>query len=130
MRTVLTGPWNEVRCPGRAAVVVVSLRDPGVFPDGNAVVDVPRLGEVTMRLDVRAVRWAPRLAVALLVGGLSASASAQQPQTTASITGKVSARDTSEPLSDTRVILVGTSIFTVTNAEGRYTLLLPPSISQ
>jgi TonB-linked SusC/RagA family outer membrane protein len=80
-----------------------------------------------MRLDVRAVRWAPRLAVALLVGGLSASASAQQPQTTASITGKVSARDTSEPLSDTRVILVGTSIFTVTNAEGRYTLRnVPP----
>jgi hypothetical protein len=60
------------------------------------------------------------LAVALLVGGLSTSASAQQPQATASITGKVSARDTSEPLSDTRVILVGTSIFTVTNAEGRY----------
>ncbi len=75
-----------------------------------------------MRLDVRAVRWAPGLAVALLVGGLSASASAQQPQATASITGKVSARDTSEPLSDTRVILVGTSIFAVTNAEGRYTL--------
>jgi len=80
-----------------------------------------------MRLDVRAVRWAPRLAVALLVGGLSTSASAQQPQATASITGKVSARDTSEPLSDTRVILVGTSIFTVTNAEGRYTLRnVPP----
>ena len=41
--------------------------------------------------------------------------------------GKVSARDTSEPLSDSRVIVLGTSIFTVTNAEGRYTLRnVPP----
>jgi TonB-linked SusC/RagA family outer membrane protein len=52
---------------------------------------------------------------------------AQQPQGGATISGKVSARDSNEPLSDSRVIVLGTSIFTVTNAEGRYTLRnVPP----
>jgi TonB-linked SusC/RagA family outer membrane protein len=63
----------------------------------------------------------------LLLAGLSAPGLTQQPQAAASITGKVSARDTSEPLSDTRVILVGSSTFAVTNADGRYTLRnVPP----
>ena len=80
-----------------------------------------------MRLDVRAVRRSPGLLVALLVGGLSTSGLAQQPTVGASITGKVSARDTSEPLPDTRVVLLGTSLFAVTNAEGRYTIRnVPP----
>ncbi|MCC6930404.1 MAG: SusC/RagA family TonB-linked outer membrane protein [Gemmatimonadaceae bacterium] len=43
---------------------------------------------------------------------------AQQPQ----ITGRVTAEDVSEPLSDVRVVVVGTSVFTVTNAQGTYTL--------
>jgi TonB-linked SusC/RagA family outer membrane protein len=66
--------------------------------------------------------------VALFLAGLPGRSSAQQqPATGATISGKVSARDTNEPLTDSRVIVVGTSIFTVTNAEGRYTLRnVPP----
>jgi TonB-linked SusC/RagA family outer membrane protein len=65
--------------------------------------------------------------LALILAGLPARFSAQQPQSGASISGKVTARETNEPLSDSRVIVLGTSIFTVTNAEGRYTLRnVPP----
>ena len=42
--------------------------------------------------------------------------------TPTTVTGRVSARETNEPLSDSRVIAVGTAVFTTTNAEGRYTL--------
>jgi len=57
---------------------------------------------------------------------MPARTSAQQTPTGTIISGKVSARDTNEPLTDSRVIVLGTSIFTVTNAEGRYTLRSVP----
>jgi TonB-linked SusC/RagA family outer membrane protein len=64
-------------------------------------------------------RWqAQILATALLSLGLTTTALAQQ----GTITGRVTARESNEPLSDVRVIVLGTSVFTVTNAEGRYTL--------
>ena len=83
-----------------------------------------------MRLSVRAPSGSKQLIAALLVAaGSSGSIAAQQAQGggPATVSGKVSARDTSEPLADARVIVLGTSIFTVTNAEGRYTLRnVPP----
>ncbi|MEO6443694.1 MAG: TonB-dependent receptor plug domain-containing protein [Gemmatimonadaceae bacterium] len=53
---------------------------------------------------------------ALIIGAKGAEA--QQ----ATISGLVSAAEDKSPLSDVRVIIVGTSTFTVTNAQGRYTL--------
>ena len=77
-----------------------------------------------MRLGVRALGRPTGLLVAVLVTGLATRTPAQQPAPTtgASIAGRVTARGGTEPLPDTRVIVLGTSIFTVTNAEGRYTL--------
>src|SRR5687768_6774750 len=76
-----------------------------------------------MRLGVRALGRPTGLAVAaLLLTGLATRTVAQQPAAAASITGRVTVRGSPEPLPDTRVIVVGTSIFTLTNAEGRYTL--------
>ena len=43
------------------------------------------------------------------------------------ITGRVAAQGTNEPLPETRVILVGTSLFTTTSSDGRYTLRNSPS---
>jgi TonB-linked SusC/RagA family outer membrane protein len=60
-------------------------------------------------------------AFALLVLG-AGTAEAQQ----ASIAGRVTAQGSNEALSDVRVLLVGTSVFAVTNAEGRYTLRSVP----
>ena len=45
----------------------------------------------------------------------------------ATITGRVTAVGTSEPLPDARVMLVNSSLATSTNAEGRYTLRGVPS---
>lgn len=69
-------------------------------------------------------RWHVRLvATALLSLGFTSAAAAQQ----SSVTGRVTARESNEPLSDVRVIVLGTAVFTVTNAEGRYTLRgVPP----
>ena len=75
-----------------------------------------------MRLGVRALGRPTGLAVALLLTGLATRTVAQQPAAAASITGRVTVRGSTEPLPDSRVIVVGTSIFTLTNAEGRYTL--------
>lgn len=62
----------------------------------------------------------------LVLSGLvlgSRSAAAQQ----ATVTGRVTAQESSEPLGDVRVIVVGTTVFAITNAEGRYTLRnVPP----
>ena len=80
-----------------------------------------------MKLGVRAVFRPTGFLLALLLAGVSGRSAAQQPQGGATISGKVSARDTNEPLSDSRIIVLGTSIFTVTNAEGRYTLRNVPS---
>ncbi len=43
------------------------------------------------------------------------------------IVGRVTAQGTGEPLQESRVVVVGTSLFTSTNAEGRYTLRNVPS---
>src|SRR6478609_8461384 len=43
------------------------------------------------------------------------------------ITGRVTAQGTNEPLAETRVILVGTSLFTTTGSDGHYTLRNSPS---
>ena len=75
-----------------------------------------------MRLGVRALGRPTGLAVALLLTGLATRTLAQQPAAAASITGRVTVRGSPEPLPDTRVIVLGTSIFTLTNADGRYTL--------
>ena len=40
----------------------------------------------------------------------------------ATVTGRATGGDTNEPLGDARVIVVGTSVFGITNADGRYTL--------
>ena len=68
------------------------------------------------------VLWSPLrrssgLAVVLLVGGASV-AHAQQ----ATIAGQVTAAGTNQPLPDSRVYVVGTTLIATTNAEGRYTI--------
>ena len=79
---------------------------------------------------MRHVRFEPRrglralasplavLAALSMSTALPRPAQAQQPQ----ITGRVTAEDVGEPLSDVRVVVVGTSVFTVTNAQGTYVL--------
>jgi TonB-linked SusC/RagA family outer membrane protein len=64
-------------------------------------------------------RWCAQfVATAILSLGIAGTATAQQ----TGVTGVVTARESNEPLSDVRVIVLGTTVFTVTNAEGRYTL--------
>ncbi|HNV73318.1 MAG TPA: SusC/RagA family TonB-linked outer membrane protein [Gemmatimonadaceae bacterium] len=69
------------------------------------------------RLDRRLRAYGLALTLALL-GTATTRAEAQQPQ----VTGRVTASDVNEPLSDVRVIVLGTSVFTVTNAQGNFTL--------
>jgi TonB-linked SusC/RagA family outer membrane protein len=72
-----------------------------------------------MRLAVRrSWKHTGSIALALLLGA-SGWAGAQQ---ATSVAGRVTARETNEPLSDVRVIAVGTALFAVTNADGRYTI--------
>src|SRR5687767_12152274 len=64
-------------------------------------------------------RWKTATLLALaLVAIVSSRAAAQQ----TTVTGRVTAQESNEPLSDVRVIVVGTTVFTVTNADGRYSL--------
>jgi TonB-linked SusC/RagA family outer membrane protein len=67
--------------------------------------------------------------VAVFLLGLASQTSAQQQPAPAgaSITGRVTVRGSTEPLPDSRIIVVGTSIFTVTNAEGRFVLRNVPT---
>ncbi|HEV8362003.1 MAG TPA: SusC/RagA family TonB-linked outer membrane protein [Gemmatimonadaceae bacterium] len=69
-----------------------------------------------MASHVRRLLWS--LLVALPAVALGSAAQAQQ----TTVTGRVTARESGEALTDVRVIVLGTSLFTVTNAEGRYTL--------
>jgi len=72
----------------------------------------------------------PRLAVrgalvflATLVSGVAA----QQQQQPTSVTGRITSRESGQPLAEVRVIAVGTTVFTTSNAEGRFTLRgVPP----
>ncbi|HYD53512.1 MAG TPA: carboxypeptidase regulatory-like domain-containing protein, partial [Gemmatimonadaceae bacterium] len=59
------------------------------------------------------------LARALAMLALSAGVAAAQQAT---ISGRVTAQGSGEPIPDSRVVVVGTSLITGTNAEGRYTL--------
>ena len=43
------------------------------------------------------------------------------------IAGRVTGQGTGEPIPEARVILVGTSLFTTTNADGRYTIRNVPA---
>ncbi len=52
---------------------------------------------------------------------------AQAARAQGTITGRVTGEDTKGPISDVRVIVIGTNSFTVTNAEGRYTLRNVPA---
>lgn len=56
---------------------------------------------------------------------IASPTNAQQAQS--GITGRVTAEESGEGLGDVRVILVGTSVFTVTNVDGRYTLRNAPT---
>ena len=79
-----------------------------------------------MRLGV-GVRSSLGVLAVFALATLPRDSSAQQPATTATISGRVTVRGSPEPLPDSRVILVGTSIFGITNAEGRFTLRnVPP----
>src|SRR5436309_1855974 len=70
----------------------------------------------------RNVRAARLLLVAF--ASLAAPLAAQAQQT---VSGRVTANGTSEPLADARVMLVNTSVAATTNAEGRYTLRNVPT---
>lgn len=63
------------------------------------------------------------LAVSALLTLVSSTASAQG----GTITGRVAAQGTGEALPESRVIVVGTSLFTSTGADGRYTLRNVPA---
>ncbi|HEU4990221.1 MAG TPA: SusC/RagA family TonB-linked outer membrane protein [Gemmatimonadaceae bacterium] len=74
---------------------------------------------------MRLGRWklfAAGMAALLCLMGAAPSARAQ-----GTVTGRVTASGTNEPLSGTRVMLVGTSLATQTSADGRYTLRNVPA---
>ncbi len=79
-----------------------------------------------MRSFVRTKWRSHALATALLALGIPAAIHAQQ----TSVTGRVTVRESGEALPDVRVIVLGTTVFTVTNAEGRYTLRGIPAGAQ
>src|SRR5437773_8690516 len=63
------------------------------------------------------------LGLGALVGGVAASARAQQ----GSIAGQVTAQATGHPLAGARITIQGTALVTSSNAEGRYTLRNVPA---
>lgn len=63
-------------------------------------------------------RWGGRALALLGLVVASEELLAQQ----GSVTGRVTAQESGEGLTDVRVIVVGTAVFGITNAEGRYTL--------
>jgi TonB-linked SusC/RagA family outer membrane protein len=67
--------------------------------------------------------WLTSGAIALgLLTGVAATVAAQ-----ATIAGRVTSRGTNDPVPEARVIVVGTSLFTVTSPDGRYTLRNVPA---
>jgi TonB-linked SusC/RagA family outer membrane protein len=64
-----------------------------------------------------------RLALAILIAPFAPALLVAQQGT---ITGRVTAAGSSQPISDARVFVVGTNAATATNAEGRYTLRAAP----
>ncbi len=76
---------------------------------------------------MRLKRWklfaAGAAALLVLIGATSAQAQG-------TVTGRVTASGTNEPLSGSRVMLVGTSLVTITSADGGYTLRNVPTGAQ
>jgi TonB-linked SusC/RagA family outer membrane protein len=66
-----------------------------------------------------------RLSVAVLAAACSLTAATAAAQGT--ITGRVLAQGSSEPIPEARVIVLGTSLFTTSNADGRFTLRNVPA---
>src|ERR1035437_2821280 len=74
---------------------------------------------------VRVAVRGPTLPVILLA--LTAAAIHPSRLTAQTVSGRVTAQVSGEPLSDARVTVVGTSVFTTTNTDGQYTLRnVPP----
>jgi TonB-linked SusC/RagA family outer membrane protein len=68
----------------------------------------------------------PAILLPVMLFGAVQRADAQQ----GVVTGRVTAREAGVPLSDARIVAVGTSLITVTNADGRYTLRGVPAGTQ
>src|SRR4051812_42007630 len=79
----------------------------------------PTSGGDRMRFTVRALTIA---GLSLAITALGNAALAQ-----GTLTGKVTAQGTGEPLQEVRVIAVGTSLFTTTAPDGKYTLRRVPA---
>lgn len=76
-----------------------------------------------MKAYVRGGRTCFAALLGVLLGWPMGLLAAQQ----GTITGRVTAQESGEALGDVRVILVGTAVFSVTNADGRYTLRGAPA---
>ena len=68
-----------------------------------------------------------RMVAACVLFSLLAIAGEAAAQANATITGRVTAQGTGEPLAESRVILLGTSLFAATGPDGRYTLRNVPA---
>ncbi len=75
----------------------------------------------------RNVAHAARSALAGLAAAAAFATAAQAQANRGMISGRVTAAGTNQPLSDSRVMLVGTALATATNAEGGYTLRNVPT---
>ena len=76
-----------------------------------------------MSTPIPRARWLLCLAVPIVASALVATRAAAQ----GTVTGRVSAQATGEPLTETRVAVVGTNLFGVTGADGRYTIRSVPA---
>ena len=76
-----------------------------------------------MRIPIPSVRWLRHLAVPIVASALAATNAAGQ----GTITGRVSAQASGDPLTETRVVVIGTNLFGVTGADGRYTIRSVPA---
>ena len=72
----------------------------------------------------------PRLTLTLLGAATLAASGAGVARAQGTITGRVIAQQTNQSLEEVRVIVVGTSVFTTTGADGRYTLRNVPAGTQ
>ena len=81
---------------------------------------------VPMRLGVRMTPRRGATSVFVLSMTLASVGAAQQ-QSPTTVAGRITTREGGQPLADARVIAVGTTVFTTSNAEGRYALRgVPP----
>ena len=76
-----------------------------------------------MAISLRSRLFIIPVMVLALLGGRATGGYGQQ----ATITGRVTAQRTNEPLPETRVFVIGTSLFATTGPDGRYTIRNSPS---